>query len=428
MSENDRVYAKCAWRIVPLLLGASLLSYIDRVNVSFAALTMNRDLDFSPSVYGFGAGVLFFGYSLCQLPSNLALNRVGARRWISFILASWGAISAACALIHGPVSFFALRFLLGIAEAGLVPGVYLYLTFWFPKAWLCRANAIFACSTVLAGVIGGPMAAVILRLDGIAGIHGWQWLFLLEGLPPVLLAMVIVLLLPDRVQQASWLSVEEKNLITRQIEREDAHKETNLLAALRDRRVLLLGLAHAGLLLGFYGLYFWLPLVIQSMGFSNSAAGFLIGLIYCSALPVMILWARSSDRSGERAWHAAAAALCVSAGFAAAAVSSSNTVVLLALAAASIVGPAWFGPFFSLPPLFLSGPAMAGGIALANAIANLLGGFGGQYFVGLLRQQSGGYSLPFAVIAGVTLMASIIVLLVGRSMAPRTAPAPVAAE
>jgi MFS transporter, ACS family, tartrate transporter len=425
---DDLVFRKCAWRLIPLVSAAYAVNYIDRTNVGFAALTMNRDLGFSPSVYGFGAGIFFLSYSLFQLPANVALNRIGARRWLCFILAGWGVASASGALIRGPFSFYTLRLLLGVAEAGLLPGVLLYLTFWFPKAWLCRANSFFLAAYVAASVVGGPLASLILSLNRVAGIRGWQWLFLLEGVLPLLLAIAVLLVLPDRPADALWLSDAEKRLVAERIRQEDAHKQTNLLRALWDPRVFLLGIAHACWLVSAYGLAFWLPLVIQGMGFSNIATGLTVGAMWSAALPVMIFWGRSSDRSGERFWHAAIPAITISAGMAVAALGAGNATTFVALAATVMMLSSWSAPFYSLPPLFLSGPAMAGGIAVLNGTANLLGGFAGQYLVGVLREQSGGYTVPFAVMSGVALIAAVIVLSLGRSIAPARVPVPVAAQ
>jgi MFS transporter, ACS family, tartrate transporter len=310
-----------------------------------------------------------------------------------------------------------VRFLLGVAEAGLVPGVVLYLTYWFPKAWLSRATGLATSSAFVAFIIGGPLASLILTLDGIGGISGWQWLFLLEGVPPLFLALAVLKFLPDRPPDASWLSQDEKAHIADHLVREDAEKESDLLRALRDPRVLLLGLAHGCYLFALYGLGFWIPLVIQGMGFSNGATGLLTGLIYVLALPAMYLWARSSDYRGERIWHAAIAAVVISASLAVAAAHNGDWVGLVALAIAAMGSGAWLGPFFSLPRLFLGGPALAGGIALVVAISNLIGGFAGQYLIGLLREQSGSYTVPFAAASIAALLAAIIVLFLRRPVA-----------
>ncbi len=425
--SDDRVFAKCAWRLLPLLLAAYLTNYIDRANIGFAALTMNKELELSPSVYGFGAGIFFLSYGLFQIPSNIALHRVGARRWICLIMALWGFASAATSLIRGADSFYLMRFFLGMAEAGLVPGVVLYLTYWFPKAWIGRSTAVFMTATIVAPVIGGPIASIILRLDGLLGIHGWRWLFLLEGLPPLIIAAMVICLLPDRPARASWLTPAEKQLIAQRIQREDSMKEQSMARGLRDPRILLLGIGYGLYLSAGYGLAFWVPLVVQQAGFSNFATGFVTALIFIAAVPGMIIWAYLSDRKGERIWFSALAALLISAAFAIAAVASNNLVLLLALAFAAVGSGSILAPYYGIPPLFLTGPAMAGGFALMNAIGNLLGGFGGQYGIGFLRQLAGNYTAAFAALSAATLLAGIIVLAVGRSIAPQMAPVAVPA-
>ena len=419
-ANQDRVFRKCAWRLLPLIIAAYLLNYLDRTNVAFAALTMNRELGFSPSVYGFGSGLLFVSYSLFQLPSNVMLHRIGARRWICAILAVWGAAAAGGAFINGPMSFYALRFLLGTAEAGFFPGVILYLTFWFPKAWLGRATALLLLGSFVSLVIGGPIASTILKLNGLAGIHGWRWLFLLEGIPPLLMAIGVLLFLPDGPEQAAWLTSDQRSYVAGRITREDAGKDREFIGTMRDPRVLLLGLVFGCGLFASYGFSFWMPLVVQEIGISNSATGYVTALIYLPALPAMVLWARSSDRKGERVWHFVIASLFGSAALAiAAGASGSPAILLLALTAAAIGTSAVFAPMFSIPSLFLSGPAMASGFAVANGLGALIGGFGGQYAIGILRQYTGGYGAAFAAIAAALLMGAVISLALSRSIAPR---------
>jgi ACS family tartrate transporter-like MFS transporter len=413
---DDCVFAKCAWRLIPIVIAAYVVNYLDRTNVGFAALTMNKELGFTPAVYGLGAGLFFASYGLFQVPSNIMLHKVGARRWIFLLLATWGAASASSALIQGRASFYALRFLLGVAEAGLVPGIILYLTFWFPKAHLGRATAMFMSATNLSLIIGGPIASIVLGLDGIAGIRGWRWLFLIEGVPPLLMAVTVLIFLPNRPGDASWLSDEERSYIAHRIQQEDSGKERNLMRALRDPRVLLLGIAYGCILFGAYGLAFWIPLIVQGMGFSTSATGYVTALLYLMAMPAMIFWGRSSDRRGERIWHVAIPALFASAALALASMLPGNLFLLFALAAAAVGASAVLAPFYSLPPLFLSGPAMAGGFALVNTIANLLGGFAGQYLIGIIREQFGSYAPALAVIAVVLIVPACIVLALGRTM------------
>jgi ACS family tartrate transporter-like MFS transporter len=380
---------------------------------------MNADLGFSPSVYGMGTGIFFISYGLFQVPSNLALHKVGARLWIFLIVASWGAASAGTAFIHGETSFYSMRFLLGVAEAGLVPGAVLYMTSWFPKAWLCRVTAMFMCASVVAPVIGGPLASTILRLDGVLGVQGWRWLFVIEALPPFVIAAAVLAFLPDRPASATWLTAEEKLAIKQHIGRDDTLKEHNLVRALCDPRVLLLGIGYGLFLVAGYGLSFWTPLVLQQAGFSNSATGVLTALIFIAGVPAMILWARRSDQREERIWHAATAALLISTALAMAAAAPNAAVLVPALAAAVIGDACFLAPNYGIPALFLTGPAMAGGFALMNAIGNLLGGFAGQYAIGLLRQQTGNYIAAFVALSASTLLTAIIVLAVGRSIAPR---------
>lgn len=419
MSEQQ-IFAKCAWRLLPLIIAAYVVNYLDRTNVGFAALTMNADLGFSPVVYGLGAGIFFVSYSLFQVPSNLMLHRVGARRWISCIIAGWGAAAAAGALINSPESFYALRFLLGVAEAGFFPGIILYFTFWFPKAYLGRVTAMFMSAASVSLIVGGPLASLLLGLDGVAGIHGWQWLFLLEGLPACLLGLAVLRWLPDEPANAPWLNDDERALITSRIRSEETTKNRDVMRALQDPRVLVLGLAYGGIIFGIVGLNYWLPLMVQGMGFSNAANGFVVALVYAAGVPVMILWGRSSDRRGERIWHAAIPALFAAAAFATASVAQSDTVVLLALACSGIGLSSALSPFYGLPALFLSGPAMAGGFALISAIASLLGGFAGQYLIGAIREETGGYAVVLAALSAALLLSAIIVLALARNVAPQT--------
>jgi ACS family tartrate transporter-like MFS transporter len=288
--------------------------------------------------------------------------------------------------------------------------------------------AIFMTASGVAPIIGGPIASMVLRLDGALGIHGWRWLFLLEGVPPLVIAAAIIFLIPDGPAHAAWLSGSERRLIEQRIRQENAAKEQDLLRALRDPRVVLLGLGYACQLFAGYGLVFWVPLIVQQMGFSNTATGFVTALVFLMALPAMVLWAHHSDRSGDRIWHAALAALLMSTAFGLAAVAPTDSVVLLALAAGAIGSGSFLGPNYAIPAMFLSGPAMAGGIALVNGIGNLLGGFGGQYIVGLLREQTGQYSLGFAAFSAATLVTALVVLSVGRFVKRQVSPVTMPAE
>jgi MFS transporter, ACS family, tartrate transporter len=418
---GDEVFHKCAWRLLPLVVAAYLANYLDRTTVGFAALRMNRDLGFSPSVYGFGAGVFFLSYALFMLPSNLVLHRVGGRRWFALLLVAWGASAAANALIQGAASFYALRLLLGVAEAGFFPGIIFYLTLWFPKAYIGRANAVFMCATSGSLVLGGPLASVILGFDGAAGLHGWQWLFLLEGLPSCLIGIAVLAWLSDEPSRASWLNDEERRIVTSRIGAEASAKQQDAFVALRDPRVIMLGVAYAGLLLTGYGFQFWLPLLMQGMGFSIPMNGLIVALIYAAQIPAILVWGRASDRHGERIWHVALGALFGAAALVVASVTHSTFLALVAITAAGVSEVAVLAPFYSISSSFLSGRAMAVGYAVVNTLGNLLGGFGGQYAIGILRERSGGYVAVFVVLSAALVLSAILVLAVGRSVSHRVA-------
>jgi ACS family tartrate transporter-like MFS transporter len=420
MIADNKVFAKCAWRLLPLVMTAYVVNYLDRTNLGFAALTMNQDLGFSPSVYGLGAGIFFFSYSLFQVPANLVLGKVGARRGICLILLAWGAAAMAGALISDPFTFYTIRFLLGVAEAGFFPGMIVYLTLWFPNAYLGRATSLFMAAASVSLILGGPLATLLLRLDGVAGFHGWQWLFLIEGIPACLLGAAVFGWLPSGPADARWLSEEERKVITGRIQTENKGKDVAALGALLDPRVLLLGVAYSGIFFAIAGLNFWLPLVVQGMGFSNTLNGFIVALVYLVDVPVMIFWGRSSDRRGERIWHVVLAILLAAVSFGLASVTENDGLLLLALTAAGIGVTSVLGPFFSLPSLFLSGQAMAGGFALVSSIGTLVGGFAGLYLIGAIREATGGYPAVLATIAAALIASSIIVLALGRVAAPRT--------
>src|SRR5689334_21066134 len=289
MTERQ-LLAKCAWRLIPVMALLYLVNYIDRVNAGFAALTMNKDLGFSPSIFGFGAGIFFAGYLLFQIPSNIVLERIGARVAVCFIMAAWGTISAATAFIHTPSDFYVVRFLLGVAEAGFFPGMIFYLTLWFPQAYRARLIAGFYSAIPLSFIIGGPLSSIVLELDGIGGLQGWQWLFLLEGLPVLLLGFVVLRLLPDGPTSAAWLTEEEKAAISARLASEQPATRPRLSDALLDPRVLLLGLAYFGWELGFYGLLLWLPQIVQAMGFATFTTGFVVALPFIASVLAMLIW------------------------------------------------------------------------------------------------------------------------------------------
>jgi ACS family tartrate transporter-like MFS transporter len=412
----DAVFAKAAWRLIPFLGMLYVANFLDRVNVGFAALAMNRDLGLSPEVYGFGAGIFFIGYFLCEVPSNLALERLGARLWIFRIMLSWGIVSAAMAFARGPVSFAALRFLLGVCEAGFFPGIMLYLTYWFPQSSRARFNAMFLAAIPVSSVLGSPLSGAILGMNGFAGLHGWQWLFLFEGLPSCLLGFVVLGFLADGPAEAKWLTADEKRVVLEALAR-DAPPHGTFRDAICDPRLWLLALGDFGIVLGTYGLVLWLPQIVSGMGYSNMATGFIVALPYAAALVAMLAFARSSDARNERVWHTACAALAAAAGLLGAAVFHGDAIRILALTVAAMGIYSALVTFWTLPQSFLGGTAAAAGIALVNSIGNL-GGFAGPYLMGWLKQSSGGYGLGLAALAAGLMVTAVLVLAMSRALTP----------
>ena len=415
--SDDHIFTKCAWRLIPLTMVLYLVNYIDRVNVGFAALTMNKDLNFSPVIFGFGAGVFFLGYFFFQVPANWILERVGARRWMFCILVAWGSISAANALVQDPTSFYVVRFLLGVAEAGFFPGMILYLTYWFPQAYLARYFAMFATAIPLAFVIGGPLASVILSMEGVAGLHGWQWLFILEGMPAVFLAFAVLKLLPDGPARAAWLTTEEKALIAKRLASDEPGAKSSFWLTFRDPRVFVLGIALFGITAGGqYGVGLWLPQIVQRMGFSNQATGLIVALPYIIAVAAMVLWGRSSDIRRERVWHVAIPLLCGAGGFAIASVAQNSLLQFVGLTVTAVAAVSSYPPMNSLLKSMLSRSGMASGIALYNSIGNL-GGFAGPYIIGALQTDNGGNAASMAILSMFLVFSASIVLGLGRVLA-----------
>jgi MFS transporter, ACS family, tartrate transporter len=388
--------AKVGWRLLPFLLLLYVVAWLDRVNVGFAALQMNSDLGFSSAVYGFGAGVFFVGYALFEVPSNLILVRVGARRWIARIMITWGILSVAMMFVTGPMSFYIVRFLLGVAEAGFLPGIIYYLGNWYPSADRARAVSWFMLAIPLSTVIGGPLAGVILGLDGWHGLHGWQWLFLLEGIPAILLGFVVLAYLTDAPEHASWLAPEQRDWLAAKMRAEHAaaHERhgVGLRAALLHPTVWQLGIILFACQTGSYGLTLWIPQIVQGLsGLSDLAVGMISALPYVAASVGMILIGASSDRSGERLLHVAIPSAIAALGFVASALLTSPVPAMLALTVAAVGDLSTRGPFWALPTRFLAGSAAAGGIALINTFASL-GGFVGPYAVGFVRNLTGSFA------------------------------------
>lgn len=410
---EDEAFTKAAWRLLPFMGVLYFVSFLDRVNVGFAALTMNADLGFSDQAFGFGAGVFFLAYALLEVPSNLILARVGARRWIFRIMVSWGLLSAATAFVYDENSFYVLRFLLGAAEAGFFPGMIYYLALWFPAARRARMVAAFMAAVPLAGIIGSPISGAILGMHGFLGLAGWQWLFLIEGAPAVLLGFVVLARLPDGPADARWLNGAQRAAIVASLAREPAPTHRNLWPALSDVRVWLLAIPYFGIVLTLYGLGFWLPQIVKAMGYSNLETGFLVACPYVLAALAMIAWGRRSDRRGERIGHFVVPALLAATGFAGAAFLAGNLAIFVALTVATIGVYASFGPFWSVPAGSLGATAAAGGIALINSLGNL-GGFVGPSLIGWVKGETGSYAAAMGLFAVAALIATIGMLLVAR--------------
>ncbi|HVJ99932.1 MAG TPA: MFS transporter [Gemmatimonadales bacterium] len=406
--------ARVSRRLIPFLFLLYILNFLDRVNVGFAALEMNRDLGFGPAVYGFGAGVFFLGYCLFEVPSNLVLYRTGARLWIARIMVTWGLAASAMMLVHTPWSFYAFRFLLGVAEAGFFPGIIFYLTYWYPARERARAYAWFLAAIPVCGVIGGPISGALLGLDGRLGLQGWQWLFLLEGIPSVLVGIAVLWLLPDRPRDARWLPAVERAWLEERLAAEGhdriAHHGESLRRALRNPMVWWLGLSYFLLVVALYGFALWLPQLVKASGeFTNFEVGMITAIPYAAAALGMVLVGRSSDRTGERHLHLALPALVGALGFIAV-TRTGNTGLLIAalcLCAFGVLG--WLGPFWALPTAFLREQAAAGGIALINSMG-AVGGFVGPYLIGDIKERTGEFAPGLLVLAGSLAAAAAIVM------------------
>jgi ACS family tartrate transporter-like MFS transporter len=413
---------KAARRLLPFLCLCYMVNFLDRVNVGFAALAMNEDLGFSPSVYGAGAGIFFAGYIMFEVPSNLALQRFGARIWIARIMISWGLVATAMALVHSEGSFYALRLLLGIAEAGFFPGIILYLTYWFPARERARIVSLFMAAVPLATVVGGPVSGALLELHGLWGLAGWQWLFIIEGLPAVLLGVVVLFFLDDRPEGARWLSQEERQALSATLAAEaEATREVGyagLGQALTRPRVLVLGLLYFCIVSGLYGIGFWMPQVIQTFGLGPLQIGFLTAIPYLVAAIGMVLWGSRSDRSGERIWHIALPLILGGAAFAWSAVSGPLGLTLVALTLATLGIYAAVGTFWSLPTAILTGTGAAAGLALVNSMGNLAG-LVSPAIVGVMKQATGTFTAALLYLAGALLVGALIALLFGQAQRAR---------
>jgi ACS family tartrate transporter-like MFS transporter len=397
--EERRLFAKIAWRLLPVLILAYIFNYLDRNNIGFAALTMNREIGLTATQFGRGAGILFLGYCFLEVPSNMILYRVGARVWIARIMVSWGVISAATIFVTGPRSFYLLRFLLGAAEAGFFPGVAFYLGHWFPAEYRTRVIAWFMVAIPISSVVGGALSGALLQMNGILGLAGWKWLFILEGLPVAFLGFVVLKIMNERPEDATWLTERERQFVRDRVAGEKRQREVRHLGrALTDPRVLILGGVQFGFLVGSYGVGIWLPQILKAGHFSDLQVGFLSSGSYVLASIGMITWAGHVDRGGNKVTNLTLACLLSAIGLVGA-VFATNFWVSFGWLTLSLVGiNAARGIFFTIPMRFLTGLALAGGLAFINSIGTS-GGFVGPYIFGWLTDRTGSFTAGLAAMS-----------------------------
>jgi len=420
MNNNlDQLYSRVSRRLMPFLFLCFVAAYLDRVNVGFAKLQMQAELQFSDAVYGVGAGIFFIGYFLFEVPSNLLMTRAGARIWIARIMISWGVISSALMFTTSAASFYVLRFLLGVAEAGFFPGIILYLTYWYPAQRRARMVAVFMSGVAVAGVVGGPLSGWIMKAcAGLNGWSGWQWLFLLEGLPSVLLGVWTWFYLDDGIRAARWLSEDDKQALERELAGERSQQQHLPLGRLfGSGKVWLLALVYFLCVMGLYGVSFWLPQLIKNSGVTDVFdIGLLSAVPYGVAALTMVLAARHSDCTGERRWHTALAALAGALGLVAATVYSDSTVIALAALSVATAGIlSTFPIFWSLPTAMLGGAAAAAGIAMINSVGNLAG-FVAPYLVGAIRDATGSTASGIYLIAASLAAGALLVVAAVRRL------------
>ena len=413
-----RTIAKVSWRLLPLVALAYCIAYIDRSNISFAALTMNKDLGFSAYIYGWGAGIFFFGYFIFEVPSNLILEKVGARIWIARIMITWGIISGLTAFVTGPWSFLIIRFLLGAAEAGFFPGMILYFTYWFPSEYRGRVISTLFIAQPVANAVASIVSAAILGMDGILGIKGWQWIFIIEALPAVLLGLVIFRVMTDKPARADWLADEEKNWLQTRIDEENRQVERagrlTLRRALPDPRVLALSAIYLMSVTANYGIVFFMPQIIKGIGLTNMMTGLMSSVPYIVGTIGLIAWGWSSDRNKERRWHLIAASTLGALGLAFAAWSGASYWALLGMSAAVVGIYGSRAAFWPMPSVFLTGTAAAGAIAMINATGNL-GGYIGPFIVGWIKDSTNSFEAGLYFLAACSLMSAIIAYIAARA-------------
>jgi MFS transporter, ACS family, tartrate transporter len=423
--EGALVVRKITRRLIPFLCLLFIVNYLDRTNVAMAKLQMFGDTNLNDKSYGFGAGLFFIGYFLFEVPSNLVLHRVGARRWIARIMISWGILSAAMMFVRGANSFYAIRFLLGIAEAGFFPGIVFYLMAWIPAERRSRVLATFLTSTALSGLIGSPLAGLLMKMEGIGGLHGWQWLFLLEGVPAVGLGIAILVtdLLPDTPGDASWITPSDRVWIEKEMARDHSREQVNhvsdLGAAARDGRLWLFSTIYFMLIMGLYGFIYWVPTIVKTFTHGDDFhVGLVTAIPYLVAAVSMVAIGISADRSGRRRWHVAACAVIGAAGIAGLCNSVQPVWGILAMCIAAIGIFGALGPFWALPTRYLRHTAAAAGIAIINS-TGALSGFVAPSVIGWAKQSTGRFTAGLMVVAASLVMAAVLVLMVPANVEAR---------
>lgn len=419
ISFENATYDKVTWRIIPFLFLCYVVAYLDRVNVGFAKLHMLKDLSFSETAYGLGAGIFFIGYFFFEVPSNILMHRVGARVWIARIMITWGLISGSMMFVSTPMQFYVLRFMLGVAEAGFFPGIILYLTYWYPAQRRGKMVALFMCANPVSGVLGGPLSGWIMAtFGGIGGLTDWQWLFVIEAIPSVIVGIIVLFYIDDSIGKAKWLSADEKKVLEDNIRLDTHHKEDHsVLEVFKSGKVWFMCLIHFCLVMGNYGIGFWMPSIIKSTGVSDPLTiGLLTMIPYSAAIIAMILVARSADRKGERRWHLAVPAVIGGIGLIFSVINGSDTTLAMAGLAVGTAGVIASLPvFWSLPTAFLGGTAAAAGIAWINSVGNLAG-FTGPYMIGWIKDLTQSTNNGIYALVGMLFLGAALTLLVPKHL------------
>jgi ACS family tartrate transporter-like MFS transporter len=406
--QQEAVLKKIAWRVVPLLTLAYVVNYLDRTNISVAALTMSKDLGFTDTVFGVGAGILFAGYTVFEIPSNLALYSFGARRWIARIMITWGIVSAATAWVYDANSYYVARFALGVAEAGFFPGVAYFLSAWFPTQYRTRMLAWFLVAIPLSSVVGGPISGLLQEMNGVLGVRGWQWIFIVEGLPAVILGFVVLRVLADTPDGAPWLNPKERQILGDMLAAERRERpKSSLLAALSDVRVVMLAVIQFGFTLGSYGVLFFLPQIIKGFGLSNLTSSFLSAVPYVFASAGMLWWSWHVDRTGKKIGNLTIACAVGMVGLALSVVSGNLFIALSALTMALVGITSARSIFWPIPTRFLSGVGSAAGLAFINSIGTA-GGFVGPSLMGWLKDYTGSFEVGLLTMSGILLATSLL--------------------